>query len=75
MIEWIAYYVLEPWGAMRDDDRAGVVAATMANLWSTGSKRYGPQDFLPRHETPKVMSAKAIYSGMALAFGRPKEGS
>lgn len=29
--EWMAFYTLEPWGAVRDDLRAGVLASTVAN--------------------------------------------
>lgn len=58
--EWQAYAMLEPFGGERDDERAGVVAATMANLQldpkeldpeyrdvPKRTKPFGIRDFLP----------------------------
>ncbi len=58
--EWQAYAMLEPFGGERDDERAGVIAATLANLqldpkdlepeYRNQPKRttpFGIRDFLP----------------------------
>lgn len=48
-VEWQAYFRLEPFGAERADLRAGIVAATVANV--AGGRRKGqavkPGDFMP----------------------------
>ncbi len=30
--EWMAFFAIEPWGAVRADYRSGVVAATLVNV-------------------------------------------
>jgi len=48
--EWMAYYRLEPFGEERGDLRAGVVAATVANVNRDPKVRgepYSPRDFMP----------------------------
>lgn len=51
--EWMAYYQLEPWGTEQDDWRAGMIAATIANVNRDPKKRrkpYEPSDFMPRRD-------------------------
>lgn len=44
---WIAYHRLEPFGQVRDDLRAGVVASVVANTHrSRGTKTFQPGDFV-----------------------------
>lgn len=49
----MAFFALEPWGTEVDDDRAGVVAATVANVNRDPKKRrepYKATDMIPpRH--------------------------
>ena len=47
LIEWMAFFQLEPWGARVQDQRFGVIAATMANVMGSGNKRYRATDFFP----------------------------
>jgi hypothetical protein len=51
LIEWAAYYRIEPWGEERADLRSGVVAATVANA-NRGKKQkpFTPTDFMPLAE-------------------------
>ncbi len=54
--EWIAYHQIEPFGEERADWRAGMIAATMANIFRDAKKRrkpYKPQDFMPKVEEKK----------------------
>ena len=37
--EWMAFFNMEPWGAVREDYRAGVIAATLVNV--NGGKKGG----------------------------------
>lgn len=46
--EWIAYDMIEPIGAQRDDFRMAVLATVVAR--SAGSKTAKPSDFMPKFE-------------------------
>lgn len=47
LTEWMAYYKLEPFGQERGDLQAGLVAATVVNLFKDkGSKAASPADFV-----------------------------
>jgi hypothetical protein len=44
---WAAMHSIDPWGEERDDLRAGVVAATIANVHrGKGTEPYSPLDFV-----------------------------
>lgn len=46
--DWKAFYLVEPFGGTREDHRAGVIAATIANIFKKKSaKRIKPADFFP----------------------------
>lgn len=46
--EWLAYWTIEPWGASREDYRAGVLASAILAPWTKkGRKPPGPADFFP----------------------------
>lgn len=48
--EWMALYRVEPWGDLRGDVQAAVVASTMANAYRDRKKRRKPfavKEFLP----------------------------
>jgi len=52
--EWMCFYCLEPFGDVRGDLQAGIVAATIANANSgKGSKTFQPADFMPLMEKPE----------------------
>lgn len=51
--EWMAYSVWEPFGPEREDQRAGMVAALIANVNRDPKHRpqpYDVEDFFPRYE-------------------------
>ena len=53
--EWMAYFSIEPFGSAREDYRAGLVAATVANC--AGSKKVlQPTDFIHIYQQPKSVS-------------------
>lgn len=67
----MAYARLEPFGEERADLRAGIVAATIANVFrGEGSPEYKPHQFMPSFEeqTPEEMLMAA-----RMAFGFRKE--
>lgn len=48
LAEWMAYYTLDPFGSVRTDLNAGVIAATVANAHKGKSGRpFQPADFMP----------------------------
>ena len=52
--EWMAFYSLEPFGDIRGDLQAGIVASTIANANSgKGSRTFQPADFMPLMEKPE----------------------
>lgn len=54
LVEWMAYFSIEPWGQVQADFRAGVIAATMANVMgSTKGRSVQPGDFFPLYDDPK----------------------
>ena len=55
--EWIVYDAIEPFGQMRDELHAGIVASTVANSVRDAKKRpdpYRSEDFMPHYETPEL---------------------
>ena len=80
MAEWIAYDRVDPWDEARADLRAGIVAATIANVnRSKKTRAFKPEDFMPytkmERERQRVLSwpkgsalgkkARGILSGIA----------
>lgn len=48
LTEWMIFYQLEPWGEKRADLRAGIVAATVANVHrGKKDKALKAEDFMP----------------------------
>lgn len=48
---WEAAYMAEPWGEVRDDMAAGMVAATVANVnRGKDTPAFSPADFMPFYE-------------------------
>jgi len=85
MTEWIAYAQLDPFGSVRGDLQAGVIASTVANASRDPKKRrqpFEPKDFLlqfaaegKREKTPDELLAKvknlAKLFGHKLTTGKP----
>lgn len=60
--EWLAYYELEPFGEVRADLRAGIVASVIANANRVKGKAFSPQDFMPDFggEKPKAAQGSKL---------------
>jgi hypothetical protein len=55
--QWIAYYLLEPFGPRREDQRFGVVAATIANVnRKKGAPPFKWDQFFPEAKLKKEQS-------------------
>ena len=60
--EWLAYSNLEPFGPEREDQRAGMIAAIIANVNRDPAKRpepYDVEDFFARWDTAERKAAEA----------------
>jgi hypothetical protein len=54
LADWQAYYLLEPWGAWRDNYHAGLVAARLSNLFrGKKAKPVSPADFFYEYSAPQ----------------------
>ena len=52
--EWMAYYELNPFGTVRDDLQAGIIASTIANVnRGKNDKSFTPSDFMPYMDKPE----------------------
>ena len=74
--EWMAYAKIEPFGEMRADLRAGIIASTVANTARDPKKRrrpFQPREFMPRFErqqrTQTWQEQLHIVEMMNVAFG------
>lgn len=47
---WMAYYNIEPFGPLQDSQRAGMIAATVANTTPGVKRSYAPVDFFAELE-------------------------
>jgi len=51
LVEWMAYYMLEPWGCEPEDIRTSILAA--ASVAPFTKRRVRPKDFMPKWYNPK----------------------
>jgi len=63
--EWMAFFNMEPWGAVREDYRAGIIASTLVNV--NGGKKGGKPaqatdffDLYTRHTNRKQTNEQQI---------------
>lgn len=63
--EWMAFFNMEPWGSVREDYRAGVIASTLVNV--NGGKKGGKPaevtdffDLYTRHNNRKQTNEQQI---------------
>lgn len=66
---WVKYYGEEPFGDVRADLRAGVVASTLARVMG-GNKRARPLDFMPIVKAQKLEdeAAQSVATRMRHVF-------
>lgn len=69
--EWMAFYVVEPWGSETDFMRSGIVASTIANTARDPKKRraFTPADFMPKFGKPRKTPEKLKAELMAFVAG------
>jgi len=54
LIEWMAFYQLEPWGTEAEYLGHAVTASTLANINRGKHKPYKMEDFVPKFERKKA---------------------
>ena len=52
----MAYHTVEPFGSVRDDYRAGLISAAVANSSGNYKKALQPTDFIHIYQQPKQLS-------------------
>lgn len=52
----MAYYSIEPFGSVREDYRAGLISAAVANSSGNYKKALKPTDFIAIYTQPKQLS-------------------
>lgn len=78
--EWMAYSIHEPFGPEREDQRAGMIAALIANVNRDPKQRaqpYNVEDFFPRFDTmpkevvqPEALDSKLTAWALAMAANK-----
>lgn len=66
-VEWMAFYQVDPFGGVRGDVQAGIIASTIANVNRDPKKRrkpYGVQDFMAFIEHKKENVAAKVRAAM-----------
>lgn len=76
--DWIAYEMVEPFGEYRADLRAGIVAATVANVHRPkGRRAFKPEEFMPnfgeRKQQQSVADMHMIFREFAAAHNAALE--
>lgn len=75
--EWMAFYEAEPFGMKREDDRAAIVAATVANVHrGKGQRAYRLSDFTPKYQkrATSVQQMKQVMHQIAAMANRKQNG-
>jgi len=68
--EWMGYFELNPFGSVRDDLQAGIIASTIANVHrGKNDKSFTPSDFMPYMEKPQ-QSEDDMQAVMELLAGK-----
>lgn len=63
LAEWRAYFKLEPWGAVMDDRRHGILASLLANVNRDGRRHpepYRETDFIYWHAVHREQPGGAV---------------
>lgn len=71
--EWLALYLIDPWGAERGDLQAAIVAKTIANVNRDPKKRPAPyrnRDFMAYLEPEPPPSSAELEKRLLAAFGQ-----
>lgn len=77
-LEWRAWYEMEPRGEERDDWRAALQSAVLANVHRNTKKKktpFGPKDFILQFERPEAegehspQATRGLVEMLAAAYG------
>lgn len=71
--DWLAYAEVEPFGPVREDERAGVVASVIANVYRDRKRKpepFVPGDFFASAAPDPVDLGTKILTALGSAAGR-----
>ena len=74
--EWVAEYRIEPWGELRSDLRAGIIASAALAPWSKKGREPRPIDLMPKFggeaKRPRQSEAemKAVWAHAVAGFAK-----
>lgn len=69
LVEWMAFYRLDPWGGYRTDLAAATVCATMANIKRAPNQTaYAADDFIAYPRMPEFVDHDAISAACKSIF-------
>ena len=74
LMNWIAFYELDPWGERRADLRAGIVASTTYNMQRGKSKALKASDFMPDFEPQKPQTVQEMQTIFLTSTGAKIDG-
>lgn len=67
--QWMADYSLEPWGEVRADMRAAVIAVTLANIWRPKDRAaFELADFMLEFDTKPAPDPAEVYQKLKAAL-------
>ena len=70
LVEWMAFYGLEPFGTEIDFLGHAITASTIANVNTPkGKKKYKPSDFMPKFEKKKQTVQEMMQVAQMLTVG------
>ena len=68
LVEWMAFYNLEPFGSDAEFLGHAITAATIANVNTPkGKKRHQPQDFMPKFGKKKQSAGEMLQKAQMFA--------
>lgn len=70
LVQWVAYFGLEPFGEERADLRAGIVSSVVANCnRAKGGKAFEPKDFMPKFGKRKRATRQSMIATLKAIAG------
>jgi len=73
--EWKAFYMLEPFGPSREDERAGMMSACVVNAHKARGRLMMPEDFFPelKDGEPEEKGVEQMKARLLKVFKKKKE--
>ena len=69
MMEWMAFYNIDPWGETRADLRAGIIASTTYNVQRGKGQARKASEFMPDFEEKEEQTIETMKIKLLSATG------